>query len=77
MEKQEDYRLYLYQLPENDHFDRVHAVLVTHDGRILLRYKNGEARITGGHIMDDLFFAVHLVLVNFYHKTAYLFGQPK
>lgn len=50
MEKQEDYRLYLYQLPENDHFDRVHAVLVTHDGRILLRYKNGEARITGGHI---------------------------
>lgn len=46
----EEYKLYLKKQPENGEFDRVHAVLVMQDGRILLRYKNGEARITGGHI---------------------------
>ncbi len=31
-------------------FNRVHAVLVMPDGRHLVRFKNGEGRITGGHI---------------------------
>lgn len=44
------YRLVLGEKPENEKFQRVHAVLVTRDGRVLLRYKNGEARVTGGRI---------------------------
>lgn len=36
--------------PEGREFTRVHAVLVMPDGRVLVRYKNGEARITGGRI---------------------------
>lgn len=31
-------------------FKRVHAILVMPDGRVLIRRKHGEARITGGHI---------------------------
>lgn len=46
----EEYKLFLKKMPEDGKFQRVHAVLVTHDGRVLLRYKNGEARITGGRI---------------------------
>lgn len=46
----EEYKLFLKKTPEDGKFQRVHAVLVTHDGRVLLRYKNGEARITGGRI---------------------------
>lgn len=46
----EEYKLFLKKVPEDGKFQRVHAVLVTHDGRVLLRYKNGEARITGGRI---------------------------
>ena len=46
----EEYKLFLKKTPEGGKFQRVHAVLVTHDGRVLLRYKNGEARITGGRI---------------------------
>lgn len=34
-------------------YSRVHAFLVTPDGRALLRYKNGEARVTGGRIDAD------------------------
>ncbi len=37
-------------LPAGREFTRVHAVLVTADGRVLLRYKNGEPRVTGGHV---------------------------
>jgi len=38
-------------LPEGVKLDRVHAVLVTKDGRVFLRYKNHEVRkVTGGHI---------------------------
>lgn len=46
----EEYKLFLKKTPEDGKFHRVHAVLVVQDGRILLRYKNGEARITGGRI---------------------------
>lgn len=46
----EEYELFLKKVPEDGKFQRVHAVLVTTDGRVLLRYKNGEARITGGRI---------------------------
>lgn len=46
----EKYKLFLKKTPEEGEFQRVHAVLVMPDGRILLRYKNGEARITGGRI---------------------------
>ncbi len=46
----ESYRLFLDQTPKNGKFDRVHAVLVTDDERILVRYKNDNGRITGGHI---------------------------
>lgn len=48
--EENEYRLFLKKTPEDGKFHRVHAVIVTHDGRILLRYKNGEARITGGRI---------------------------
>lgn len=46
----EEYKLFLKKTPKDGKFQRVHAVLVAQDGRILLRYKNGEARITGGRI---------------------------
>lgn len=39
------------QFPKAEKFDRVHAVIVTRDGRILLRIKDGSIRgTTGGHI---------------------------
>ena len=47
------YKLFLGRVPESKKFDRVHAVLVIKDGRVLLRYKNGEPRITGGRIDAD------------------------
>ena len=38
-------------LPKGRKPERVHAVLVTKDGRMLLRYKNGSPlKVTGGHI---------------------------
>lgn len=41
-------------LPEGVKPERVHAVLVTKDGRVFLRYKNHEVRkVTGGHIDPD------------------------
>lgn len=47
----ETYKLFLKQIPKDGEFQRAHAVLVTKDGRVLLRYKNGEARpTTGGHV---------------------------
>lgn len=50
-ENSEDiYELFLDQYPEKHDFDRVHAILLTPDGRVLLRYKNGEPRVTGGRI---------------------------
>lgn len=49
-EDAERYKLFLKKMPEDEKFQRVHAVLVTTDERVLLRYKNGEARITGGRI---------------------------
>lgn len=48
----ETYNLVLNKQPKEE-FNRVHAILVTDDGRVLLRYKNGEARITGGRIELD------------------------
>ena len=51
----EEYKLFLNKTPGDGKFDRAHAILLTHDGRVLLRYKNGEPRITGGHIdLDDV-----------------------
>lgn len=47
----ESYKLFLKQIPKDGEFQRAHAVLVTKDGRVLLRYKNGEVRpTTGGHV---------------------------
>lgn len=46
----EEYKLYLGEYPESRTFDRVHAMLMTSDGRVLLRYKEGEPRVTGGRI---------------------------
>ncbi|GEM_PF-982863 len=37
------------QIPDALVIKQVHAVLVTADGRILLRIKNGSYRLTGGH----------------------------
>ena len=42
--------LFLGVRPENGKFDRVHAILLTCDGRVLMRYKHGEPRVTGGKI---------------------------
>lgn len=50
MEQNVDYKLYLNKYPQGEKFNRVHAILLTKDGRVLLRYKNGEPRITGGRI---------------------------
>lgn len=52
MEKKESYILHLGGDPGGQTFSRVHAVLVTDDGRVLLRYKNGDPRITGGRINE-------------------------
>lgn len=52
MEQNVDYKLYLNEYPQDGKFNRVHAILLTKDGRVLLRYKNGEPRITGGRIID-------------------------
>lgn len=46
----EEYKLFLGKYPEGKIFSRVHAILMTADGRVLLRYKNGEPRVTGGRI---------------------------
>lgn len=46
----EEFILHLAPLPKDQKCERVHALLVTRDGRMLVRYKNGEARNTGGHI---------------------------
>lgn len=43
-------KLVLGQKPQDKDFHRVHAILLTKDQRVLLRYKNGEARVTGGRI---------------------------
>lgn len=47
-----DCKLYLNEYPRDEKFNRVHAILLTKDGRVLLRYKNGEPRMTGGRIND-------------------------
>lgn len=44
------FRFYKAEVPQDVEFTRVHAMLVTGDRRVLLRVKNGEARVTGGHI---------------------------
>ena len=46
----EEYKLFLGKYPEGKIFSRVHAILLTADGRVLLRSKNGEPRVTGGRI---------------------------
>lgn len=46
----ETYQWRASKLPAGRKFTRVHGILVMPDGRFLLRYKNGEARVTGGHI---------------------------
>lgn len=46
----EEYKLFLDKYPEGKIFSRVHAILLTPDGRVLLRYKEGEPRVTGGRI---------------------------
>lgn len=46
----EQYIWHIGTLPPGAQFARVHGVLVLPDGRFLLRYKEGEARVTGGHI---------------------------
>lgn len=48
----EDGSLHLGTTPTDGSFDRVHAILVTADERVLLCYKNGEAGIAGGRIED-------------------------
>lgn len=45
-------KLFLGKVPGGG-FSRVHAILLTKDGRVLLRYKNGEPRVTGGRIDAD------------------------
>lgn len=50
-ENSEDiYELFLGEYPKDHSFNRVHVILLTPDGRVLLRYKNGEPRVTGGRI---------------------------
>lgn len=50
----ESFELYLEPLPANVKVSRVHAVLLTPDGRVLVRYKDGTPRkVTGGHIDPD------------------------
>lgn len=49
----EEFILHLKPLPKDRICNRVHALLVTRDGRMLVRIKNGEARNTGGHIDSE------------------------
>lgn len=42
------YDFYAEKMTGNLEVKQVHAVLLTYDGRVLLRYKNGEARLVGG-----------------------------
>ncbi len=50
----EKFELHLEPLPRDAVVARIHAVLVTKDGRVLVRYKNGAPRkVTGGHIDAD------------------------
>ena len=37
------------EIPKNLEIKQVHGVLVTDDGRIMVRIKNGSYRLTGGH----------------------------
>lgn len=45
-------KLFLKKMPGDEKFSRVHAILLTKDGRVLLRYKNGEPRVTGGRFEE-------------------------
>lgn len=50
----EEITWYEEKLPKNLTLATVHAVIVTKDGRVLIRYKNGNVRkVTGGHIEPD------------------------
>lgn len=40
------------EVPDFTKVDRAHAVLLTRDGRVLMRVKNGEVRLTGGRVDD-------------------------
>lgn len=53
-------KLFLKKKPADGKFSRVHAILLTKDGRVLLRYKNGEPRVTGGRMesSEDLLSAL-------------------
>lgn len=42
------YTFYPEIVPDDLEVTQVHAVLLTRDGRVLLRYKNSEARLVGG-----------------------------
>ena len=42
------YTFYPEIVPDDLEVTQVHAVLLTRDGRVLLRYKNNEARLVGG-----------------------------
>lgn len=48
-----EYSFSLEELADISLVKRVHAILLTSDGRVLLRFKNGEARLTGGRIDDE------------------------
>lgn len=48
-----EYSFSLEELADISSVKRVHAVLLTNDGRVLLRFKNGEARLTGGRIDNE------------------------
>lgn len=43
------YIWYEQTVPDGMEARQVHGVLLTHDGRVLIRIKNGQARLTGGH----------------------------
>ena len=47
---EEEFELVVGEILPESEFARVHAILVVPDGRVLVRRKFGEARITGGHI---------------------------
>ena len=47
------YDFYAEKMPERLEVKQVHAVLLTHDSRVLLRHKNGEARLVGGRPEDN------------------------
>lgn len=60
MEDYEKAKLFLKKKPADGKFSRVHAILLTKDGRVLLRYKKGEPRVTGGRMesSEDLLSAL-------------------